>query len=126
MPNTRDYTSLEISQRLKELGFVAETDAWWIQDLREYQVLVNESYLNQAEINKKDVIPALSAQTLLDILPAKSIKQAGGKVNNMTIIKSVSGDSHIHSGTYFTYADTLANALGKMLEELIIKGVVNV
>jgi hypothetical protein len=123
MPNTRDYTNLEISQRLKELGFTAETDAWWVGDR-----LLREERMPLYPII--DTIPAFSTQTLLDVLPRKVQTTTASHEELLTINPSYTNEWKVkYDSELSTYpelnviSDTLANALGKMVIELLNKGI---
>jgi len=122
-----NYTNLEISQRLSELGFEAETDAWWCINTDITELVFVENYDEDFVVQTGgsiDRYPAYSAQTLLDVLPKKI------EGHFLTMIKHENNSSTVGyleqdwspMGKNLS-ADTLANALGMMVIELINKGI---
>lgn len=180
--NTKNYTNLEISRELKELGFNGECDAWWIYGETDYEedgsivvLLSNDYSLSDGLVDKmwyqtefdeqyfnidtqivnmfveteeyKDLVkkreskqeylynkhyPAYTAQDILDVLP-EYIKLDDDNNHKNLMIYYVSGVINVAYTSDMRYypeivfgGDTLADALGLMLIELIKKGIVKI
>jgi hypothetical protein len=117
--NQINYTSLSTSKLLDEAGFTAETDAWW--EARWIDKNPTEYYLSQSSIGLQggQGVPAFSAQTLLDRLPADVEDES------LMLYKLVDGGFYVkyNKKDWPCVAKSMTEALGLMALELIKKGI---
>lgn len=133
MSMTNHVTSLEVSKKLKEVGWKKETEFWWITKTRinsgdghsgwykeEVKGIFELSYGKQGYVNSVR-FPAPLATELLEELP---INSKGGY--NLTMYKYDIGyyAGYADSKNEDCIANTLPNALAKMYLYLTKKGLI--
>lgn len=120
-------TSLEISRKLKEIGFDAETNCFWNEETEEMQVWYQEP-------NREHFIKAFLLETILEALP-KTITLKNWNYG-FNIIYSNSSDCWIvgytrgnfretNFETYSEENESLADTAARLLILLVEKGIIN-
>jgi len=64
-------TNYEISKKLAEIGFKAETHFSWIEECNFFRI-ENKNWIENIGIGFKELFPAYDLETLLDALPEKT------------------------------------------------------
>lgn len=126
-----DYTSLELSKRLHEAGFRGESDAYYgeykIEETKEIgkiELRIRHLMLHNEDFS--EICSAYTAQSLFEVLP-REIEDYSGYYR-LQIRKHENGMAYIDylGGIDLDYKEreTLAEALGEMILELINRGII--
>jgi hypothetical protein len=127
-------TNLEISQKLKELGFESESEIVWYQESHGMNISQKESekfqlrLINGSKHLARDCIKSYDLETILEALP-KKIERENIKLNcsyalwshKIKFFHDNLGEYQIEKKENESLANTAGRLLVKLLEDNIIK-----